>query len=171
MTVGNQYFTLTLSNSAFTDPPTVRFDSPTNSALIVNDGANCNIVYSYNGRDVEGEIRPGENVRIRDLNLSRIWLKTTAPGAVRVYSNVFGDVEILKQGFSSASCRLFGTDDLSRVFTWAEIDGVRRVTKIVFTSASLDTELGQTVVLERIFSYQAADPFDLVSIVDGLTIS
>lgn len=60
--------------------------------------------------------------------------------------------------------------DLDRDMTWAEIDGVRRVTQIVFTSASLDAATGDTITLTRTFTYQGADPFDLIEVKDVLTV-
>lgn len=66
--------------------------------------------------------------------------------------------------------RLLGMPDLLRDFTWAEIDGVRRVTTIVFTSAILDAELGQIVSLVRVFTYLGVDPFDLDTIQDTLVV-
>jgi hypothetical protein len=58
--------------------------------------------------------------------------------------------------------------DLERRFTWAEINGVRRVVEIRFSSESVNDILGQDVVLVRTFSYQSTDPFDLVSEIDAL---
>ena len=66
--------------------------------------------------------------------------------------------------------RLLCMHDLKRALTWDEIDGVRRVTNIVFTSVALDADLNKTIDLERVFAYQTADPFDLVSIEDTLTV-
>lgn len=66
--------------------------------------------------------------------------------------------------------RLLCSDDVERYLTWAEIDGVRRITKIEWVSDSIDTQEGATVKLTRTFTYQGADPFDLVSIDDVLTV-
>lgn len=61
--------------------------------------------------------------------------------------------------------------DVVRVFTHAEIDGVRRVIKIEYTSASVDVEFEATYKLIRDFTYQTVDPFDLVSIIDTLEVT
>jgi hypothetical protein len=65
---------------------------------------------------------------------------------------------------------LLCSSDLDRDMTWAEIDGVRRVTQIVFTSANLDAATGDTITLTRTFTYQVADPFDLIEVKDTLTV-
>lgn len=62
-------------------------------------------------------------------------------------------------------------NDKESDFTWQEIDGVRRVVRIDFSSAALDAELGQTIVFRRDFVYDVADPFDLDKIVDSLIIT
>jgi len=66
--------------------------------------------------------------------------------------------------------KLMCSPDLNRDFTWSEIDGVRRVVKIEFTSALLDAEYGSAVKLTRDFNYEVADPFDLDEVVDTLTV-
>lgn len=83
-----------------------------------------------------------------------------------------GSIDIFDIGHSKQARiarRVLVSPDVARAFTFAEIDGVRRVTKIEFTSASLDALLGATVKLTRDFTYQVADPFDLVSVNDTLT--
>lgn len=67
-------------------------------------------------------------------------------------------------------CKIIGAPDVLKDLTWAEIDGVRRVIKIVFTSASVDAILGATHTLNRDFTYLIADPFDLDKIQDNLVI-
>ncbi len=67
--------------------------------------------------------------------------------------------------------RLLCSPDLCRDFTWAEIDCVRRIISIVFTSDSLDTETGDTNILTRTFTYEGSDPFDLDEICDDLVVS
>lgn len=66
--------------------------------------------------------------------------------------------------------RLLCADDVERYLTWAEIDGVRRITKIEWVSDSIDAEESATVKLTRTFTYQSVDPFDLVDISDELTV-
>lgn len=61
--------------------------------------------------------------------------------------------------------------DVVRAYTWATVAGVRKVTEIVFTSASVDTETGNTNVLTRTYTYDLSAPFDLLSEVDVLTIT
>jgi len=67
--------------------------------------------------------------------------------------------------------RLLCAPDRDIDFTKAEIDGVRRVTKMVFTSALLDADVQKNVVLTRDFIYQVADPYDLTSIEDTLVVT
>ena len=69
---------------------------------------------------------------------------------------------------NSIKCKIMSQEDLNKVFTWAEIDGVYRVTKIVFSSEIVNTALGEDVSIERTFTYQATDPYNLVSVIDEL---
>ena len=65
-----------------------------------------------------------------------------------------------------------GAPDVSRLFEWAEINGIRRVTKITMQSASINTkyDLPPTFAIERVFSYQSVYPFDLVSAIDSVVV-
>jgi hypothetical protein len=71
---------------------------------------------------------------------------------------------------AKVKCQLLCMSDLDRLFTWQEINGVRRVVKIVFSSVAFNTQLGQTVTLERDFTYETADPFDMTRITDTLVV-
>lgn len=84
-------------------------------------------------------------------------------GSINVYDHGYSDNTRTKN-------RLMCSHDLSKVLTWAEIDGVRRITEIIFTSASLDGNLGSTHMITRTFTYQGADPFDLIEVADVLTV-
>ena len=77
------------------------------------------------------------------------------------------NVNILK----SIKCQILCAEDLEKSFTWQKIDGVYRVTQIVFESDTVNTELGQTAVLERDFTYESSDPYNLVSVNDSLSIT
>lgn len=68
-------------------------------------------------------------------------------------------------------CRLLSAPDVLKDLTWAEIDGVRRITKIEWTSVALDAFYGQTIKLTRDFAYDGGDPYDLDTIQDDLDIS
>lgn len=61
--------------------------------------------------------------------------------------------------------------DVDKAMTWAEINGVRRITKIVFTSALLDADESANIVLNRDFTYQLVDPFDLIDVKDDLVVT
>ena len=81
---------------------------------------------------------------------------------------------ILPVGFSqddSIKKAIVCASDLVRDMTWAEIDGVRRVTQIVFTADSVDEFFEVTAVLTRDFTYQTVDPFDLIKIEDTLDVT
>lgn len=53
-------------------------------------------------------------------------------------------------------------DDVLTDYTWAEIDGVRRVIKTEWSSANVTAELGVTSAeVVKDYVYQALDPFDL----------
>ena len=84
-------------------------------------------------------------------------------GSISVYDHGYSDNTRTKN-------RLMCSHDLSKSLTWAEIDGVRRITEIEFSSASLDSNLSATHKITRTFTYQVADPFDLVSVTDILTV-
>ena len=103
------------------------------------------------------------------------------PDSVRIGNGIYelninpdGSINISEIGVTEderVKRRLMCAPDLDKAFTWAEIDGVRRVTEIVFTSSDLNADLGQTVVLTRSFTYQGSDPFDLINITDDLDIT
>lgn len=67
--------------------------------------------------------------------------------------------------------RLMCSPDKRRDYTFQEIDGVQRVTQIVFTSAFLDADTGQTISLTRVFTYKGSDPFTLERIQDTLLVT
>lgn len=84
-----------------------------------------------------------------------------------------GSINVYGQGYSDntrTKNKLMCSHDLSKSLTWAEIDGVRRITEIEFSSASLDSNLSATHKITRTFVYQVADPFDLTSVTDVLTV-
>lgn len=58
--------------------------------------------------------------------------------------------------------------DVVKALTWSEINGVRRIIKIEFTSAETDALFNGTYRLDRVFTYQTAYPFDLINIQDTL---
>lgn len=66
--------------------------------------------------------------------------------------------------------RLLCMPDLDKDYLWVDVDGVRRVSTITYTSAALDAELGQTITFVKTFTYQGVDPFDLLSITRTLTV-
>jgi hypothetical protein len=66
--------------------------------------------------------------------------------------------------------RLLSSPDVNKDMTWAEIDGVRRITEIIFKSASLDVNTSSTTTLTRTFTYQVADPYDLTDVDDVLAV-
>lgn len=72
--------------------------------------------------------------------------------------------EVIKQS-------LMCSPDLKKDFTWDEVDGVRVPVQIVFSSALLDAETGNTITLTRSFIYEASDPFDLDEITDVLVVT
>lgn len=85
-----------------------------------------------------------------------------------------GSLSIFDCGYSENTRiknRLLSSPDLAKDMTWNEIDGVRRIVEIVFTSASLDSNMGATISLTRTFTYQGADPYDLVNVEDDLVVA
>lgn len=67
-------------------------------------------------------------------------------------------------------CQIMSAHDARRDLTWAEIDGVRRIKKIIWTSVSVNQVLNQTISVTRDFLYLAVDPFDLNITTDTLDI-
>lgn len=67
--------------------------------------------------------------------------------------------------------RLLCAPDLEKNFTWTEIDGVYRVTEIVYTSAFIDADEEQTIVFTKTFVYEGADPFNLERIDRSLVVT
>jgi hypothetical protein len=61
--------------------------------------------------------------------------------------------------------------DVRKEFDWAEVNGVRKVTEIRYTSASVDAELGQTAVLTRAFTYDGGPDFDLAAIQTAVAVT
>ena len=59
-----------------------------------------------------------------------------------------------------------GAPDVNRVLEWSEINGVRRIVEMRFSSDVANEELGFEVELVRIFTYLPTDPFDLVRVED-----
>jgi hypothetical protein len=63
------------------------------------------------------------------------------------------------------------SDDAELDFTWDEIDGVRRIVQIIYSSDSVATLLGQSEAkVQRDFTYQGSDPFDLIKRIDQLIL-
>lgn len=85
-----------------------------------------------------------------------------------------GSISVFDCGYSEntrVKNRLLSSPDLNKDMTWAEIDGVRRVTQIIFKSASLDANTSSTTTLTRTFTYQGADPYDLTDVDDALVVA
>ena len=61
-------------------------------------------------------------------------------------------------------------DDIVREYTWSEINGVRRITEILFSSEKANTELGFDIQIQRTFTYQASSPYDLTRITDVVVL-
>ena len=64
----------------------------------------------------------------------------------------------------SKKCELFSKIDLYKEFTWQEIDGVRRIIQIDFTSELFNNFYRGYYTLRRRFTYQTIDPYDLINI-------
>lgn len=71
----------------------------------------------------------------------------------------------------SAKSSIMCADDRHMGLTWAEIDGVRRIVQIRYSSPALNLALGQTVEVVRDFTYQIVDPFDLIEIEDTVLVT
>ena len=67
--------------------------------------------------------------------------------------------------------KIINAEDLRREKDFIEVDGVRRVSEIRFTSALVDAELGQTAVFTRSFTYDGGPNFDLAVVEDELTVT
>ena len=90
---------------------------------------------------------------------------------LEIYPNK--DIDIRRIGTTineKLKTALLCMEDVIRALTWAEINGVRKITKIEWTSSALDTQESGTIKLTRNFTYQGIDPFDLTSINDVLTV-
>jgi len=60
--------------------------------------------------------------------------------------------------------------DVIRDLTWAEIDGVRRVIQIDFTSNQSNVLYNGIYTVTRVFTYDTIAPFDLDKIIDTLVV-
>lgn len=69
-------------------------------------------------------------------------------------------------------CEICCAYDMNKSYTWAFVNGIRKVSVITMKSAFVNTKhgLGANARVERHFTYQAVYPFDLVSIVDTLLL-
>jgi len=73
----NEFYALTITNTSFTDPPTVQFGVVVTKILIVSDTLTDDIEFSYNGRDVDGKLHwSDETLTMEDVVIGRIWFKT-----------------------------------------------------------------------------------------------
>lgn len=85
MTAGSFYKELNITNTEFTDSPTVKFDSIASKVTIVNDSLLNDIEYSYNGRDVEGKLKwSDELIRLGGMTISKLWLKASVNSGTEV---------------------------------------------------------------------------------------
>jgi hypothetical protein len=67
-------------------------------------------------------------------------------------------------------CEICCAYDMQKLFTWTFVNGVRKVSKIAMSSAFVNTKHSINGIVDRDFVYQAAYPFDLVSIIDTLIL-
>ena len=74
----NYYKKLNLTNSAFDKKnPTIQFDNQRNRITIVLDSLKNSLEYSFNGRDVDGELDwSDESITLDNCTIGRIWFKT-----------------------------------------------------------------------------------------------
>jgi len=79
----NEYHPILVNNTRFSDAPTLEFDPLMRSVLIINDGNSDIVVFSFNGKDIDGEIKPldGE-ISFANVEIGRIWFKTNGTDAV-----------------------------------------------------------------------------------------
>lgn len=62
-------------------------------------------------------------------------------------------------------------NDVHVDYTWAEINGVRRITQILWSSALIATELNLTMAaVQRDYTYNGSDPYDLIDRNDSLVL-
>lgn len=91
MAGGSYYRELNISNTEFTQLPTVNFETVTAKILIVSDTLINDIEYSYNGRDVEGKIKwSDEKIELSGITISKMWFRTNNPTdtELRVWARV-----------------------------------------------------------------------------------
>ena len=68
-----------LTNVDFPQTPTFMFGMTANHMIIVNDCSKRDILFSFDGIDIDGEIFPRDKSLTLNWKLaSRIWLKTSA---------------------------------------------------------------------------------------------
>lgn len=70
--------------------------------------------------------------------------------------------------YDSLKCEICCAYDMTKLYTWTFINGIRRVLKIRMSSVFVNTKHGITAHVDRDFSYQAVYPFDLISVIDTL---
>lgn len=84
--------------------------------------------------------------------------------------NEDGSINTVAAG-GSLKEKICSAADIHRDYTWTTVAGVRKVSQIVFTSASVDAETGDTNVLTRTFAYNVVAPYDLLQENDALTVT
>lgn len=73
------YFSDVISNTEFASVPTILWKCSTNHLIIVNDSRTNNILFSFNGQDLDGEIYPKDKSLTLNWKIaSRIWLKSSS---------------------------------------------------------------------------------------------
>ena len=74
----NEYHSITVDETFFTQSPTIDFDNISRAVLIIHDG-NDRIGFSFNGRDLDGEIIPSDSsLSFEDVQIDKIWFKGDA---------------------------------------------------------------------------------------------
>jgi hypothetical protein len=68
-----------LTNTEFEQTPTFKFSMTANHLIIVNDSSKTNLLFSFDGVEVDGEVFPRDKSLTLNWKLaSRIWLKADA---------------------------------------------------------------------------------------------
>ncbi len=70
------YFSVDISNTKFASVATFLWKTSTNHLIIVNDSRTNNLLFSFNGDDLDGEVFPKDKSLTLNWKIaSRIWLK------------------------------------------------------------------------------------------------
>ncbi len=84
----NEYNSLTVTATDFGRLPDIKFEHICRAVLLINDSTSGTIYYSFNGVDIDGEMKSTDGeISYSNVQIGKIWFKTGGTSnAIRVMS-------------------------------------------------------------------------------------